>query len=100
MLNTAIFCLPVPRGDKTKNPMRADLGGALKGDSMKSAIVCSALLSLVSLPVLAQGAKPACHGACLQGYLDHYLNAMLAHAFSAELFARDTKAVNSRGVLK
>jgi hypothetical protein len=59
---------------------------------MKSAIVCSLLLGVVTLPVFAQAAKPeACNRACLEGYIDRYLDAMQAHKVSDDLFARDTK---------
>ena len=59
---------------------------------MKSAIVCSVLLGVVTLPVFAQAARPeACNRACLEGYVDRYLDAMQAHKVSDDLFARDTK---------
>lgn len=59
---------------------------------MKSAIVCSLLLGVVTLPVFAQAARPeACNRACLEGYVDRYLDAMQAHKVSDDLFARDTK---------
>jgi len=59
---------------------------------MKSAIVCSLLLGVATLPVFAQAAGPeACNRACLEGYVDRYLDAMQAHQVSDDLFARDTK---------
>ena len=59
---------------------------------MKSAIVCSLLLGVVTLPVFARAARPeACNRACLEGYVDRYLDAMQAHKVSDDLFARDTK---------
>ena len=35
--------------------------------------------------------KPACDRACLEGYLDRYLDAMLARDVNPKLFARDCK---------
>jgi hypothetical protein len=34
---------------------------------------------------------PSCDRACLEGYVDRYLDAMLANEISATLFARDVK---------
>jgi hypothetical protein len=47
----------------------------------------------VSSPVLAQAPKvtPKCDRACLEGYVDRYLDAMLANEVNATLFARDVK---------
>ena len=59
---------------------------------MKRAIVCGLLLSLITLPAVAQTAKPdACNRACLEGFVDRYMDAMLAHKVSDDLFARDVK---------
>ena len=59
---------------------------------MKAAIVCSVLLGLTSMPVLAQQPKaPACDRECLDGFVDRYVEAMLAHKVSDDLFARDAR---------
>jgi hypothetical protein len=59
---------------------------------MKPAIACGLLLSLVTLPAFAQTAKPeACNRACLEGFVDRYMDAMLAHKVSDDLFAREVK---------
>jgi hypothetical protein len=60
---------------------------------MKSAIACGLLLGVLSGPVFAQSTPmpQACNRACLAGYIDRYLDAMLAHKVSDDLFARDTK---------
>jgi hypothetical protein len=59
---------------------------------MKTAIAWGVLLGLTSLPVLAQQTKaPACDRHCLEGFVDRYLEAMLARKVSDDLFARDTK---------
>jgi hypothetical protein len=39
----------------------------------------------------AQKGKPACDRACLEGYVDKYLDAMLAHEVSPTLFAKNVK---------
>src|SRR5690348_459550 len=58
---------------------------------MKQAIACGLVLGLVSLPASAQSAKPECDRACLQGYVDRYMDAMLARKVSDDLFAREVK---------
>lgn len=59
---------------------------------MKLAILCSVFLGVTTLPAVAQVQKPAaCDRACLENYVDRYLDAMQAHKVSDELFARDTK---------
>ena len=59
---------------------------------MKSAIVWGVLLGAVVAPVVAQDQKPAaCNRSCLEGYVDRYLEAMLAHRVSDDLFAREVK---------
>ena len=59
---------------------------------MKAVIACGVLLGLTSIPVLAQPAQaPACDRSCLQGYVDRYIDAMLTHKVSDELFARDAR---------
>lgn len=50
------------------------------------------VLALASLSTLAQAAAPeACNRACLEGYVDRYLNAMEANVASPYLFAPGTK---------
>ena len=59
---------------------------------MKAAIACGVLLGLTSIPVLAQHAQaPACDRNCLDGFVDRYIDAMLNHKVSDDLFARDVK---------
>jgi hypothetical protein len=55
-------------------------------------------LALASLGILSSAALaqppvivPSCDRACLEGYLDRYLTAMLEQDVSAELFARDVR---------
>ena len=49
-------------------------------------------LAAVSLPVQAQPrTTPACDRTCLEGYLERYLDAMLANEVNPKLFARDVK---------
>jgi hypothetical protein len=48
-------------------------------------------LALAPAAVGQQAAKPACDRACLQSYVDRYLDAMLAHDPSLTLFARDCR---------
>ena len=52
-----------------------------------------AVIILTLLPaVFAQPAvKPACDRACLESYVDRYLDAMMANDPSLELFTRDCK---------
>src|SRR5579872_412719 len=59
---------------------------------MKRAIACGVLLGITSIPVLAQPARaPACERNCLDGFVDRYIDAMLTHKVSDELFARDAR---------
>ncbi len=59
---------------------------------MKAAIACAVLLGLTSIPVLAQPTQaPGCDRSCLQGFVDRYLEAMVAHKVSDDLFAREIK---------
>jgi hypothetical protein len=59
---------------------------------MKSAIAWTVLLGLAALPAAAQTGKPeACNHSCLEGYVDRYMDAMLAHKVSDDLFARNVK---------
>jgi hypothetical protein len=58
----------------------------------------STLLGLASLGIVVNAAlaqppviAPSCNRACLEGYLDRYLTAMLEQDDSAKLFARDVK---------
>jgi len=44
---------------------------------------------LVLLPAAAMAQKPACDRACLEGYVDRYLDAMQAHNMDPELFAKN-----------
>src|SRR5512145_849176 len=62
------------------------------GTSMRNRILAIIVLSLL-LPVLAQaqGAKSVCDRACLEKYVDRYMDAMLKHDPSLELFSRDCK---------
>jgi len=57
------------------------------------ALLCGLILGACALPASAQApAKPlACDKTCLQGYIDRYLDAMLAHKVSDDLFAREVK---------
>ena len=60
---------------------------------MKVALACSVLLGVPSLPAMAQsvpGTEP-CSRSCLTGFVDRYMDAMLAHKVSDALFAHDTK---------
>jgi hypothetical protein len=59
---------------------------------MKYVIACALLLAGASSPAMAQTAPAAaCNRACLEGYVDRYMDAMLAHKVSDDLFARDVK---------
>jgi hypothetical protein len=58
---------------------------------MKSGILSALLLGIVSLPMSASAAAPACNRACLEGYIDRYMDAMLAHKVSSDLFAPEVK---------
>ena len=59
---------------------------------MRIGLVGCLLAALATLPALAQSTAPvACDRACLNGFVDRYLDAMQAHAVSPELFARETK---------
>ncbi len=59
---------------------------------MKYAIACGLLLSVVPMASVAQVPQPAaCNRACLEGYVDRYMDAMLAHKVSDDLFAREVK---------
>ena len=59
---------------------------------MKAAIACGVLLGLTGIPVLAQQARaPACDRNCLDGFIDRYIDAMVNHEVSDDLFARDVK---------
>ena len=53
--------------------------------------VVAAILVLVPVAFAQQAGKVACDRACLEKYVDRYLDAMLAHDPSLTLFARDRK---------
>jgi hypothetical protein len=57
------------------------------------ALICAVVLGAGAMPAFAQApAKPgACDRTCLQGYVDRYLDAMLAHKVSDDLFAREVR---------
>ena len=58
---------------------------------MKTRIL-GGLIALAALPAFAQNMpKPACDRTCLEGYVDKYLDAMLAHRVGDDLFARNVK---------
>jgi hypothetical protein len=58
---------------------------------MKNGLIASLLLGAAALPAFAQVAKPTCDRACLEGYVNKYLDAMDANKVSDDLFARNTK---------
>src|SRR5262245_3035952 len=61
---------------------------------MRSARIVVVLWLTVAGPVaFAQAPRPAppCDRACLEGYIDRYLDAMLANEVNPKLFARDVK---------
>jgi hypothetical protein len=62
------------------------------GVSMRTRILASVFI-FVLLPglVRAQGNKSSCDRACLEKYVDRYMDAMLNHDPSLELFSRDCK---------
>jgi len=51
--------------------------------------VAAVILVLVPVAFAQQAGKAACDRACLEKYVDRYLDAMLAHDPSLTLFARD-----------
>jgi hypothetical protein len=60
---------------------------------MRSGLLAVTTLSLLATAAFAQppARKPACDRACLQGYMDRYLKAMLNQDVSADLFARNVR---------
>jgi hypothetical protein len=63
---------------------------------MRMRIISAAVFSALLLAAFAQNTakaapKPACDSACLNGYVDRYLDAMLAHDPSPKLFAKNVK---------
>ena len=60
---------------------------------MRTTCLAVVLLAATSMPAAAQPPRitPACDRACLEGYMDRYLDAMLANDVNAKLFARDVK---------
>ena len=60
---------------------------------MRTRWLALVLLAAASVPAAAQAPRitPACDRACLEGYVDKYLDAMLANEVNPKLFARDVK---------
>jgi len=59
---------------------------------MKTALIGLLLWGALVASALGQSAAPvACDGACLNKFVDRYLDAMQAHTVSSDLFARDIK---------
>jgi hypothetical protein len=54
-------------------------------------IVVAIFLALLPAAFAQQAAKPACDRACLEKYVDQYLDAMLAHQPSPTLFAKNCR---------
>jgi hypothetical protein len=54
-------------------------------------IVALVVLALLPIAFAQQVVQPACDRACLEKYIDRYMDAMLAHDPSSALFARDCK---------
>jgi len=48
-------------------------------------------VSLLPVAFAQQAGKVACDRACLEGYMDRYMDAMLAHNVDPKLFARELK---------
>src|SRR5690606_37931092 len=61
--------------------------------TMRKAVLTAAVLGGLSFSAMAQPPvqAPACDRACLEGYLDKYLVAMMNKDVSDELFAREVK---------
>jgi hypothetical protein len=59
----------------------------------KQAWAVAALLTLPALAAMAQAPQPApsCDRSCLNKYVDRYMDAMVAHKVTDDLFARDLK---------
>ena len=55
---------------------------------MRLFVVVSVLLALAPAALAQPAVKVACDRACLEKYIDQYLDAMLAHKVSPELFAK------------
>ena len=53
--------------------------------------VAALLLALLPAAFAQQPAQPTCDRACLQNYVDRYIDAMLAHDPSLKLFSKDCK---------
>jgi hypothetical protein len=58
---------------------------------MRTSIVAGALLAGLSSVALAQPLGVVCDRTCLEGFVDRYLDAMLANEVSPSLFAQGTK---------
>ncbi len=56
---------------------------------MRIRFIAAALFLFLAPAVFAQKGKPACDRACLEGYVDKYLDAMLAKEVSPKLFAKN-----------
>ena len=50
-----------------------------------------AALTLILAPVLLPAGEPSCDRACLNGYVDRYIEAMVAHRVDDKLFAREVR---------
>src|SRR4029079_17319117 len=61
--------------------------------AMRNACLVVVCLTIVSSAALAQPPKPSpsCDRPCLEGYIDRYLDAMLANEVNPKLFARAVK---------
>ena len=57
---------------------------------MKLAAI-AAILLLLPLTLVAQQAAVPCDRACLQGYVDNYMDAMLKHEVRKTLFAENVR---------
>ena len=60
---------------------------------MRTSWLAVVFLAAASVPAAAQAPRitPACDRVCLEGYVDKYLDAMLANEVNPKLFARDVK---------
>jgi hypothetical protein len=60
---------------------------------LRIGLLVVAFAGIVATTAVAQAPKitPTCDRACLEGYVDRYLDAMLANEVNPKLFARDVK---------
>src|SRR5690606_15374849 len=60
---------------------------------MRTGLLAAAALGTISMAAHAQppAVEPVCDRTCLEGYLDRYLEAMLANDVDPDLFAREVK---------